>query len=92
MIKVNEYFDGAVKSLGFEFNGAPYTVGVVLPGEYSFGTEKEEHLTVILGEMSVRVPGENWKGIKTRETVVFPPRITFKVKTDEVVSYVCKYV
>ncbi len=45
MIKVNEYFRGKVKSLGFELDGIQYTTGVMLPGEYSFDTEKEEHIT-----------------------------------------------
>ena len=33
MIKLNEYFDGHVKSLGFELDGTPYTVGVILAGD-----------------------------------------------------------
>jgi len=44
MIKVNEYFDGKVKSLGFELGATPYTVGVIMEGTYTFNTEKIERL------------------------------------------------
>jgi uncharacterized protein YaiE (UPF0345 family) len=30
MITVNEFFEGKVKSLGFEFDHIPYTVGVCM--------------------------------------------------------------
>jgi uncharacterized protein YaiE (UPF0345 family) len=39
MIKVNEYLEGKVKSLGFELDGTQYTVGVMLPGHR--GNERE---------------------------------------------------
>ncbi len=37
MITVNEYFDGAVKSLGYQTNEGKSTVGVMEEGEYKFG-------------------------------------------------------
>ena len=36
MLKVNEYFDGKVKSIGFANAGGNATVGVMAPGEYQF--------------------------------------------------------
>ncbi len=35
MIKVNEYFEGKVKSLGNELKGRPFSVGIIKPGEYT---------------------------------------------------------
>jgi uncharacterized protein YaiE (UPF0345 family) len=49
MFIVNEYFEVNVKSLGFEFDNNPYTVGDMLPGDYSFNPEKEEHITPLGG-------------------------------------------
>ncbi|MCX5914370.1 MAG: pyrimidine/purine nucleoside phosphorylase, partial [Deltaproteobacteria bacterium] len=49
MIKINEYLGGKVKSLGAEYKGEYFTAGVMLPGEYKFTTEKEEHIVVTLG-------------------------------------------
>ena len=61
MIKVNNYFEGNVKSLGFEREEAAFTAGVVLPGAYTFDTEKEEHLTITVGEIEIQPPGsEDW--------------------------------
>ena len=34
MLDVNEYFDGKVKSIGFQTETLPATVGVMAPGEY----------------------------------------------------------
>ena len=42
MIKVNTYFDGNVKSLGFERKEAAFTAGVVLPGSYTFSCSRAE--------------------------------------------------
>ena len=77
MIKVNEYLEGKVKSLGFELDGTQYTVGVMLPGEYSFTIEKEEHITVTIGGFEIRSPGANWKKAKAGETVMIPTNSTF---------------
>ena len=38
MFKVNEYFDGTVKSIAFGTAEGPATIGVMAPGEYEFGT------------------------------------------------------
>ena len=51
MIKVNTYFDGNVKSLGFEREKVAFTAGVVLPGAYTFDTQSQEHLTITVGEI-----------------------------------------
>ncbi len=91
MIKVNEYLEGKVKSLGFELEGTQYTVGVMLPGEYSFDTEKEEHITVTVGGFEIRSPGANWKEAKAGETVVIPANSAFNLKVKKPASYTCMY-
>ncbi|NIQ39147.1 MAG: DUF1255 family protein [Proteobacteria bacterium] len=91
MIKVNEYLDGKVKSLGFEREKILYTAGVLLPGEYAFDTEKEEHITVTVGEFEVRPPGGGWTVMKARDTVVIPAKSTFDLRVEKPASYVCMY-
>jgi hypothetical protein len=91
MIRVNEYLGGKVKSLGFELEGTQYTVGVMLPGEYSFDTEKEEHITVTVGGFEIRPPRAGWKKAKAGDTVVIPPNSTFDLKVEKPASYVCMY-
>lgn len=51
MFKVNEYFDGTVKSIAFDMVEGPATVGVMAPGEYEFGTSQLEVMHVIAGSL-----------------------------------------
>lgn len=41
MFKINEYFDGKVKSIAFETTECPATIGVMAKGEYEFGTSSK---------------------------------------------------
>jgi len=92
MIKVNEYLEGKVKSLGFESEGVRFTAGVFLPGEYTFDTGGEEQVTVSVGRLEIQLPGKSWKTVKVGETVVIPPKSKFNLKVAQTASYVCKYV
>ncbi|MES2808986.1 MAG: pyrimidine/purine nucleoside phosphorylase, partial [Bacteroidota bacterium] len=62
MINVNEYFDGAVKSLAYTSATGKSTIGVIETGEYEFGTSTHETMTVIEGELVALLPGQQeWK-------------------------------
>jgi uncharacterized protein YaiE (UPF0345 family) len=91
MITVNTYFDGNVKSLGFERENVPFTAGVVLPGEYTFDTQSEEHLTITVGEIEVQPPGSGWRIVKAGETVTIPAKTNFDLKVKQPASYICMY-
>ena len=91
MITVNEYLEGKVKSLGFERDGTLFTVGVLSAGEYSFDTEKEEHITVTVGDFEIRPPGADWRPVKTWDTVIIPPNSTFDLRVGKPAAYVCMY-
>ncbi len=92
MIKVNEYFDGRVKSLAFENNSGVYTVGVMAPGEYEFGTSTTEVMTVISGNMTILLPGSSdWKNYKPGESFTVQKDKKFKLKIEEPSSYLCLY-
>lgn len=91
MIKTNEYFDGQVKSLGFEHGGVRHTAGVVMPGRYVFSTEQVEHLSVTLGRLVVRLPGEPEREVKVGETVVIPAGVSFDLHAPQTAAYLCSY-
>jgi len=91
VIKVNEYMEGKVKSLGTEYRGERFTSGVMLPGQYNFKTDQEEHITVTLGELNIRLPRENWKKVSQGQTVIAPPGVGFDLRIEETVSYICFY-
>jgi len=92
MFKVNEYYDGKVKSLAFENNEGTVTVGVMAPGKYEFGTATVEYMTITSGVMTVQLPGENeWKSYGPFETFIVEKDKTFKVKLEEETAYKCVY-
>jgi uncharacterized protein YaiE (UPF0345 family) len=92
MFKTNEYFEGKVKSIAFETNGEPATIGVMAAGEYEFGTSTVEHMTVTSGEMSVLLPDNNdWKTYYPNETFIVAKDRKFKVKVSGDTSYKCIY-
>lgn len=72
VLKHNSYFDGGVQSVGFERLGRRMTVGVIAPGEYHFGTEAPERMTVVTGELQVRPDGE-------KEFRVYPAGTQFEI-------------
>ncbi|TCO78064.1 pyrimidine/purine nucleoside phosphorylase [Marinisporobacter balticus] len=92
MFKVNEYFDGKVKSMIFNPSEGPATIGVMAVGEYEFGTSTKEIMTVTNGKMSVKLPGENeWKEFKQNETFIVEANQKFQVTVLEETSYLCLY-
>jgi len=57
----NTYFDGKVQSIGFERNGRRATVGVIAPGNFHFGTQSPERMTIVSGELAVKPDGGEWR-------------------------------
>lgn len=92
MIEVNEYFDGQVKSLGYELAAGKSTVGVMEAGEYEFGTSQHETMTVVEGSMTVQLPAtEEWKTFNQFETFEVDANKSFKVKAATPTAYLCVY-
>nr|WP_319400842.1 pyrimidine/purine nucleoside phosphorylase [uncultured Carboxylicivirga sp.] len=92
MLKVNEYFDGQVKSIDTSNSKGKATAGVIAAGEFEFGTSTIEYMTITHGEMDVLLPGETeWKTYQRHETFKVDKDCSFKVQVKEPVSYVCVY-
>ncbi|MCP4213120.1 MAG: pyrimidine/purine nucleoside phosphorylase [bacterium] len=91
MIKVNEYFDGNVKSLADELKGETFSVGIIEPGEYTFGTATEELMEVTHGQMDVDLPDGSKITCKKGESFTVPANKEFKATATEPVSYLCIY-
>ena len=92
MFKVNEYFDGTVKSIAFEMGNGPATIGVMAPGEYEFGTAQLEVMHVVAGSLDVKLPGSDTFetfASGTRFTVPANSKFQLKVATDT--AYLCEY-
>ena len=56
--KANVYFDGKVTSRTVLFpDGSKKTLGVMLPGEYTFNTADKEIMEILAGDLEVLFPG-----------------------------------
>ena len=92
MIEVNEYFDGAVKSLSLQTATLPATVGVMMPGEYTFNTADAEKITVVSGEMHIRLPGsDDFQLYAEGDSFDVPANSAFDLKVPAQVAYLCLY-
>jgi len=92
MFKVNDYFDGKVKSLAFNSTDGPATVGVMAPGEYEFGTSTVEVMTVLSGVLTVKLPGSGvWNDYKAGESFTVEAGKKFQLKIAADAAYLCLY-
>lgn len=92
MFRVNEYFEGKVKSLAFRAADGPATVGVMAPGEYEFGTDTVEIMTVTSGSLDVKLPGAaEWKTFAAGASFTVPANVRFGVRAAGETSYLCLY-
>jgi len=92
MIKVNEYFNGTVKSLGFENSKGKCTVGIMEPGEFEFGTGAAEIMTLISGKWDIKLPSDSaFKNYAAGIAVNIPSNSKFQLKIAEQSAYLCEY-
>ncbi len=92
MLKVNEYFAGKVKSIGFETATRPASVGVMAPGEYEFGTSEHETMTVVSGALTVKLPGKaDWQTFNTGDSFEVDANQYFQLKVAVATAYLCTY-
>ncbi|MBP2651759.1 MAG: hypothetical protein H6Q74_2584 [Firmicutes bacterium] len=91
--KANIYFDGKVTSRTVVFaNGEKKTLGIMLPGEYNFGTEAEETMEILAGEADVLLPGQDkWQKFSDGDIFVVTANSKFQLKVVSVLDYCCSY-
>ncbi len=92
MLKVNEYFNGTVKSIALQTATLPATVGVMAQGEYEFGTDCKEIMAVVSGSLEIQQPGQTtWQAYVDGQTFEVEANVRFKVKALTDTVYLCKY-
>ena len=89
----NIYFDGKVTSRVVIFpDGSRKTLGIMMPGDYEFGTDQNELMEIQSGELEVLLPGETeWKKISGSEDFSVPANTKFSLKVATVTDYCCSY-
>ena len=90
MLKHNTFFDGKVQSIGFTRLGRKITAGVIAPGEYHFGTDAPERMTVVSGELEAKVSGE-WRAYPAGTVFEVPGKSGFDVRAKDPAAYVCEF-
>ncbi|MEV4939797.1 pyrimidine/purine nucleoside phosphorylase [Streptomyces zaomyceticus] len=92
MFKVNEYFDGTVKSIAFTREEGAATIGVMAPGAYEFGTSSPEIMHVISGALTVRLPdAADWETFAAGSRFSVPGDSTFQLEVAVDTAYLCEY-
>ncbi len=92
MFKVNEYFEGKVKSLAFKDGDCDATIGVMAKGEYEFGTSTKEVMTVISGKLFIKFPDcDTWHEYNKFDNLTIEANKKFQVKTAGDSTYICRY-
>jgi uncharacterized protein YaiE (UPF0345 family) len=92
MLKHNTYFEGRVQSVGFERNGRRLTAGVIDVGEFHFGTDAAERMTVASGELTVRRDGsEAWVVYPVGTSFEVPAKSGFDVRAAAPAAYICEF-
>ena len=91
-INHSAYFDDKVQSLASTRHGRKFSVGIISSGDYRFGTEAAERMTVNSGLLTVKIDG-------TSEWVPYPAGTNFEVaansgfdvKATGDTAYQCEY-
>lgn len=92
MLKHNTYFEGKVQSVGFERNGRSQTVGVIDVGEFHFDTNAAERMTVVSGEVSVRLSGSSeWRVYPAGTVFEVAAKSGFDVCAQGPAAYLCEF-
>lgn len=89
----NIYFEGKVTSRTILFaNGEKKTLGIMMPGEYEFGTGAKELMEILAGNVEILLPdSKEWTPIVAGKSFEVPANSKFKIVVTEVTDYCCSY-
>jgi len=90
----NIYFDGKVTSRTVKFkDGTHKTLGIMMPGDYSFNTDAKEVMEILAGSMDIRLAGsDEWNSYAAGSSFEVPANSSFDLKVTEVSDYCCSYI
>ncbi|NVD08498.1 pyrimidine/purine nucleoside phosphorylase [Vibrio sp. JPW-9-11-11] len=92
MIKANRYFEGQVQSLAFCQQDQELSIGVMLPGAYTFGTAAPERMTVVKGALTVKLaPDAEWVTYRDGESFNVAGDASFDLQVEQPTAYLCEY-
>ena len=91
--EANVYFNGGVTSRTVVFpNGEKKTLGIMLPGEYTFNTGSAELMEILAGELELQLAGESGRRkVVGGEAFEVPANSSFSMKVATVSDYCCSF-
>jgi uncharacterized protein YaiE (UPF0345 family) len=92
--EANVYFDGKVTSRAITFaDGTTKSLGIMMPGDYTFGTAKAEIMEILAGELNYRLAGtDEWLAVKGGESFNVQADSSFDLKVTVLADYCCSYI
>ncbi|HMM19159.1 MAG TPA: pyrimidine/purine nucleoside phosphorylase [Selenomonadales bacterium] len=92
--KANVYYNGNVTSRTILLeDGTRKTLGIIMPGQYEFGTADKEQMEVLAGKLNILLPGSKaWACFAAGQTFEIPANCKFEVSVAEVADYCCSYI
>ena len=75
-----------------EKEGTRQQWAVMAKGEYEFGTDCVEIMTVVAGQLTVKLPGEdNWQDYLPGSSFEVAAKVKFQLKVPVDTAYLCRY-
>ena len=92
MLKTHAYFDDQVLSIAYQGAILPTTVGVMSTGRYTFNTAQHETMTIIDGEVRVKLPHQSdFQVIQSGQEFKVPADSQFEIEVMRPTAYLCTY-
>lgn len=92
--EANIYFDGNVTSRTLEFEDKTVkSLGIMLPGEYTFNTADAEIMEFSSGEFEVKLPGsDRFEAMSAPCSFNVGANTSFDIIAKSVLDYCCSYI
>ena len=92
--KSNIYFDGKVTSRTIEFSdGSVKSLGIMMEGSYTFGTNDAEIMEIIAGEVEVKLKdAPAFVTYKAGDTFSVEANSSFDIVVTSLCDYCCSYI
>jgi uncharacterized protein YaiE (UPF0345 family) len=89
----NVYFDGNVTSRTVVFaDGSKKTLGIMLPGDYTFNTAAAEEMEVLGGKVDILIAGDSeWQSFDGSGSFIVPANSSFQLKVVTPFDYCCHF-
>ncbi|MER2107533.1 MAG: pyrimidine/purine nucleoside phosphorylase [Solibacillus sp.] len=90
--KANIYFNGNVTSRTVTLaDGTKKTLGIMLPGNYTFSTSAREEMDFSAGKLRYQLEGADWATIDGAGVFEVPANSSFNLEVETVADYCCSY-